>query len=193
MLYEESESQNQLKETLFDEYEKYNTNNKFKCYIISKLTEIEKSVSQELFISIKKNILPYLMEKRELKVRYNSTEYNVEFIKKQNVDIPDNISECSTIGNNANANYEKDNEQCQDQYNNQMVDNFNENQTYLVESDDSDEESLIQNAIQLTKKKLQNLTVPELREIMRNKNLNLSKNGIYYTKNEIIKKLLKHR
>ena len=187
MLCEQSDlNQNQLKETIFEGYEKYNTNNKFKCYIIGKLSEIEKSLSEELFTSIKKNILPYLMEKRELKVSYNTLEYNIEFINQKNVDIPDNISECSTICNNVN-------EQCIDIEQNQNPDNFHENQTYLVESDDSDEESLIQSAIQLTKKKLQNLTVPELREIMRNKNLNLSKNGIYYTKNEIIKKLLKHR
>jgi hypothetical protein len=194
-----------INETIFEQYEKYNTNNKLKSYIISKLKEIGNKTSEELLNNIKKNILPYLMEKRELKVRYNTNEYNVEFInsKENNLeDTKDDISECSTIDKNQIIE-NKDND-LYNIINEEEEKNFYENQTYLVESDDSDEESLIQNAIQISKKKsnldsklkfkksdLENLSVQELRDIMREKKITLTKNGVYYTKKEIIKILIK--
>ena len=184
------------KETIFNGFEKYNTINKYKSFIISKIKELERNSSQDLFNNIKKNIIPYLMEKKELKVRYNTNEYNIDLINKdiyseseqkviQDNELQDNISECSTEDNY----HIENNNNIED--NNSDIDIKNENQTYLVEPDDSDEESLIQNAIELTKKNLEKLTVNDLRDIMREKKLTLSKNGTYYTKNEMIKKLVK--
>jgi hypothetical protein len=74
--------------------------------------------------------------------------------------------------------------------NNNQEDNIE--QTYLMYSDDSDEESLILNAKQLSDKKfLNSLRVNELRDIMRNNSIMLSKNGHYLKKNEMIKNIKK--
>ena len=65
-----------------------------------------------------------------------------------------------------------------------------ETQTYLIDSYDSDEESLILNAKNLSDKKfLSNLNVNELRDIMRTNNMKLSKNGNYLKKIEMIKNI----
>jgi hypothetical protein len=102
-----------INETIFNDYSKYNTNNKLKCYIISKLKEIAKNSNENIMENIKKTIIPYLIEKRELKITYNNNDYNIEFIEKlvNSVNVDENL--------------------------------YYRNQTYLVESDDSDEESLI--------------------------------------------------
>ena len=62
-----------------------------------------------------------------------------------------------------------------------------------MDSYDSDEESLILNAKQLSDKKfLTSLNVNDLRDIMRKHNMKLSKNGNYLKKNEMIKNIKKN-
>jgi hypothetical protein len=67
-------------------------------------------------------------------------------------------------------------------------------QTYLFDADLSDEEeSIIDNAIKLKDKYyLKSLNINELRNIMKNKNLKISKNGVYLKKSEMIKKIQKN-
>jgi len=70
--------------------------------------------------------------------------------------------------------------------------NDHDNQTYLFDSNDSDEESLIFNKKNLSNKKFLNtLNVNTLKDIMRNNNMKLSKNGHYLKKNEMIKNIKK--
>ena len=68
-----------------------------------------------------------------------------------------------------------------------------DDQTYLFDEADSDEESLIDNAKQLKDKKyLKSLNVSELRSIMKDNNLQVSKKGSYLKKNEMIKVIKKN-
>ena len=64
-------------------------------------------------------------------------------------------------------------------------------QTYMIDSDDSDEESLIDKAKLNSKKYLKSLKVKDLREIMRENKIQLSKNGLYLNKNQMISKISK--
>jgi hypothetical protein len=69
---------------------------------------------------------------------------------------------------------------------------YTKNKTYLFDSDDDDEESLIENAKYLKSKKyLNSLTVNELKQHMKKNNIKLSVNGSYYRKNEMIKLIQK--
>lgn len=71
-------------------------------------------------------------------------------------------------------------------------DNDSDNdQTYLIDSDSDDEESFIDKAKLNNKKYLNTLNVNKLRDIMRNNELKLSKNGSYLKKNEMIKQIQK--
>ena len=62
----------------------------------------------------------------------------------------------------------------------------------MFDSDESDEESLIDKAKLTNKKYLKTLKVNDLREIMRYNNIKLSKNGSYLNKNEMITKISKN-
>jgi hypothetical protein len=91
-----------------------------------------------------------------------------------------------TENENETSNYNEDN-------NSKKYDIVDE-QTYLFDADLSDEEeSIIDNAIKLKDKHyLKSLNINELRNIMKNKNLKISKNGIYLKKSEMIKKIQKN-
>ena len=66
-------------------------------------------------------------------------------------------------------------------------DKLNDNQTFLFDGNDSDEESLIDKAVNFKNKKyLKSLNVSDLRSIMKNNNLQVSKKGSYLKKNEMI-------
>jgi hypothetical protein len=64
-------------------------------------------------------------------------------------------------------------------------------QTYLVDSDDSDEESFIDNAKLKNKKYLNSLNVQKLKTIMKDNHMQIFKNGSYIKKNEMIKSIQK--
>jgi hypothetical protein len=67
-----------------------------------------------------------------------------------------------------------------------------DDQTFLFNSYDSDEESLLDNFKNLQNKKyLNNLNVNELRNIMKNNNMKVSQNGSYLKKNIMIKNIQK--
>jgi hypothetical protein len=65
-------------------------------------------------------------------------------------------------------------------------------QTYMVDSDDEDEESFIDKAKLNNKKYLSSLNVNKLRDIMREREMKLSKNGSYLKKNDMIKQIQKN-
>ena len=65
-------------------------------------------------------------------------------------------------------------------------------QTYMMESYDSDEESFIDKAKLNSSKYLKTLNVKDLRDIMRDNNMKLSKNGLYLKKKEMISKITKN-
>ena len=80
-----------------------------------------------------------------------------------------------------------------DQFSLSSFEKMYDDQTYLFDEADSDEESLIDNAKQLKNKKyLNSLNVSELRSIMKDNNLQLSKKGSYLKKNEMIKVIKKN-
>ena len=63
--------------------------------------------------------------------------------------------------------------------------------TYMMNSDDSDEESFIDKAKLNNKKYLKSLNVLELRDIMRGNNMKISKNGTYLKKNIMVNQIQK--
>jgi len=65
-------------------------------------------------------------------------------------------------------------------------------QTYMIESDENDEESFVDNAKLNSTKYLKTLNVKDLRDIMRDNNIQLSKNGLYLKKKEMITKISKN-
>jgi len=65
-------------------------------------------------------------------------------------------------------------------------------QTYMVEADDSDEESFVDKANFKNKKYLTSLNVSDLREIMRYNNMKLSKNGAYLNKKTMVNQISKN-
>ena len=80
-----------------------------------------------------------------------------------------------------------------DQFSLSSFEKMYDDQTYLFDEADSDEESLIDNAKQLKDKKyLNSLNVNELRSIMKDNNLQVSKKGSYLKKNEMIKAIKKN-
>jgi hypothetical protein len=186
---------------IFKDFKKYmNSSNRFKSYLISQLNNVKTVIKLEnVYLDFKKELLPYLFDKKEVKVICNSDSYTIELFNEisenetcENDD--DYESDCSTVDlNNNNIHIENDLEEI-----NNNEDNYDDsnNQTYLVDSDESDEESLIEIAMSKVKLEdikssdLKKLSIYELRNILRNKELTISKNGVYLTKKELIKKLL---
>jgi hypothetical protein len=70
-----------------------------------------------------------------------------------------------------------------------------ENQTYLFDSNDSDdEESLIDNAKKAySKKYLSSLNLIQIKNIVKENNLKLSSKGVQFKKNQLIKNLMKNK
>ena len=62
----------------------------------------------------------------------------------------------------------------------------------MVDSDDDDEESLIDNAKLKNKKFLNTLNLTELRNIARNNSIKVSKNGQYLNKKNIVQSIHKN-
>ena len=88
---------------------------------------------------------------------------------------------------------DNDDDDNDDQFSLASFEKMYDNQTYLFDEADSDEESLIDNAMRLKDKKyLNSLNVGELRSIMKNNNLQVSKKGSYLKKNEMIKVIKKN-
>ena len=201
---------------IFKDFEKYmNSSNRFKSYIISQLNNVKNIIKLEnIFLNFKKELLPYLFDKKEVKVICNSNSYKIEiYDEMRDNEMSDNEmcdnemrdnemcdnesdseSDCSTVDLNINIhnNMEgiNDNEDNYDDSN---------NQTYLLDSDESDEESLIEIAMSKVKLEdikssdLKKLSIYELRNILRSKELTISKNGVYLNKKELIKKLLNEK
>lgn len=195
---------------IFRDYEKYmKSSNRFKSYLISNLNNIRNIIElDDVFVKFKKELLTYLFNKKEVKVTCKAASYEIELYKDENnekeqkeLDIDDNISECSTVDLNKNdedSNEGPNEDNCEDCNEDANEDDYN-NQTYLVDADDSDEESLIEIAMSKVKledikpSELKKLNNHELRNILRNNGLTISKNGLYLTKKDLIKKLLSER
>jgi len=205
---------------IFRDYEKYmKSSNRFKSYLISQLNNIRTVIElEDVFIKFKKELLTYLSNKKEIEVTCRHDSYEIKELELE-LEINDNVSECSTVDLNKESNIDQLNNDDQDDDNqdddnqdndyqdddNQDDDNQdyynqdNDNKTYLVDSDDSDEESLIEIAMSKLKLKdikpsdIKKLNNNELRNILRSNGLTVSKNGIYLTKKDLIKKLLSEK
>ena len=66
-------------------------------------------------------------------------------------------------------------------------------QTYFIDSDSEDESIFSQKKDKLSKKILNNMTILELKNIMREKNLKLSDHGVPLKKQDMIKSILKSK
>jgi hypothetical protein len=187
---------------IFKDFEKYmNSSNRFKSYLISQLNNIKNVIKLEnVFLNFKKELLPYLFDKKEVKVICNSDAYKIEIYDEMHVNETyenddDYESDCSTVDLNNNIHIENDLEEINNNEGN-YDENDSNNQTYLLDSDESDEESLIEIAMSKIKLEdiksvdLKKLNIYELRNILRSKELTISKNGVYLTKKELIKKIL---
>jgi len=189
----------------FKDFEKHmNSSNRFKSYLISQLNNVRNVIKLEnVFLIFKKELLPYLFDKKQVKVICNSESYTIEIYNEipelyDNENNYDSESDCSTVDLNNNIHIENDTEEINDNEDNCEEDNYDDsnNKTYLLDSDESDEESLIEIAMSKVKLEdikssdLKRLSTYELRNILRSKELTISKNGIYLTKKELIKKLL---
>ena len=87
--------------------------------------------------------------------------------------------------------YSSDEEDLDNQYQKKKIDT----QTYFIDSD-SEDESIFSQKIdknKLSKKILNNMTILELKNIMREKNLKLSDHGIPLKKQDMIKSILKNK
>ena len=191
---------------IFRDYEKYmKSSNRFKSYLISNLNNIRNIIElDDVFIKLKKELLTYLFNKKEVQLTCKPTSYEIELyndIKKLDLEIDDNVSECSTVDlnkNDENVDENADNNSHEFENDEEYENDYN-NQTYLVDSDDSDEESLIEIAMSKVKLEdikpadLKKLNNHELRNILRSNGLTISKNGLYLTKKDLIKKLLSER
>jgi hypothetical protein len=194
---------------MFVNYQKYlKSHNRFKSYLISQLNKIKDIITAEdVFLKLKKELLPYFINKTELKVSCNEDSYKVELNEEIseinnneelnneiNID-DDNKSDCSTVDLNNNLNSNQ-NDEIFDIIENDDDENYN-NQTYLVDADESDEESLIEIAMSKVKladlkpSELKRLNIYELRNLLKSNHSTISKNGIYLTKKDMIRKLLK--
>lgn len=192
----------------FKDYEKYiKSHNRFKSFLISQLDKIRKVfLSEDIFINLKKELFPYLIQKVEVKIICNENEdiesYKIEIIEPDiNDHINDNDSDCSTVDLNNYVDVDID-EFSNEQYGNYTENNYendNNNQTYLIDPNESDEESFIEIATRNVKLEdlklstLKQLNNYELRNMLQYKNLTVSKNGTYLTKKDMIKKLLKEK
>lgn len=203
---------------MFVNYQKYlKSHNRFKSYLISQLNKIKDIITEEdVFLKLKKELLPYFINKTELKVSCNVDSYEVETIEStvdnnycnsiEHNDIINKVndeieSECSTVDLNNNANY-SDEDDCDDDGDddddNDDDNNYN-NQTYLVDASESDEESLIEIAMSkmrledLKPSELKRLNIYELRNLLKSKELTVSKNGVYLTKKDMIRKLMHYK
>jgi hypothetical protein len=134
----------------------------------------------------------------EINEKNNNEELNKDLNEIINNELnkdDDNKSECSTVDLNNNLNSNK-NDEIFDIIENDDDENYN-NQTYLVDADESDEESLIEIAMSKVKledlkpSELKRLNIYELRNLLKSNDSTISKNGIYLTKKDMIRKLLK--
>jgi hypothetical protein len=198
---------------MFVNYQKYlKSHNRFKSYLISQLNKIKDIITAEdVFLKLKKELLPYFINKTELKVSCNEDSYKVEIIEStvdnnycnsiEHNDIINKVndeieSECSTVDlNNNNVNDSDDDDDDDDGDD----DNNYNNQTYLVDASESDEESLIEIAMSkmrledLKPSELKRLNIYELRNLLKSKELTVSKNGVYLTKKDMIRKLMHYK
>jgi len=176
-----------------------NDKNKCKSLTISKMNNLENTYGKyNNFQNLKKEIINYLKQKKsvivtifnndEKMINYNINEYNEETEIKNNEE-----TEIIDIKNEDIYEYisvvPSDNEEDDD--NNSISKKF-DTQTYFIDSD-SEDESIISKPTKMTKKILTNLTILELKEIMREKNLKLSMNRIPLKKIDMIKSIMKHK
>jgi len=185
-----------------------NDKNKCKSLIISKMNNLENTYGKyNNFQNFKKEIIDYLKQKKsvivtifnndEKTMNYNINEYNEE---TENIDVINHneTENIDVINNEETENidiYEhisvipSDDEE---EYDNNSISKKLDTQTYFIDSD-SEDESIISKPTKMTKKILTNLTIIELKEIMREKNLKLSMNGIPLKKIDMIKSIMKHK
>lgn len=200
---------------LFINYDRYlKSNNRFKSYLISQLNKIRNIITDDVvYFNLKQELLPYFIKNIEIKVLCDNNSYKIELNEEIskinnneelnkalheneiNKNDDDNRSECSTVDLNNNLNSNQ-NDEIFDIIENDDDENYN-NHTYLVDADESDEESLIEIAMSKVKledlkpSELKRLNIYELRSLLKSNNSTISKNGIYLTKKDMISKLLK--
>jgi len=167
-------------------FSKFKNNNITKSNIISNFKKIEAVLHD---IEQRKKLVTEIMTKLDntndnITVYANSSGYRIE-----NNDYDKNeLSTTHSIDEEELTTTFTDESCINELSTNKRVGTDYEGQTYLMDSDDSDEESLIDNA--KNKKYLNSLNVFELRSILKKNNLQLSKNGNYLKKDEMIKKVL---
>ncbi len=169
-------------------FSKFKNNNITKSNIISNFKKIENVLKDiEQCKKLVVEIMTKLGKDDNITVYVNSSGYKIE-----NNDLeeqPSNVHFTHDDLEEQPSNVHFTHDDLEEQPSNvHFTHNDLEEQTYLMDSDDSDEESLIENA--KNKKYLNSLNVFELRSILKKNNLQLSKNGNYLKKDEMIKKVI---
>ena len=160
------------------------TNNAIKSKIISNLKKAEKLLDEQKFKKLQKDLIINLKENNTINVIIKKNNYKLNIETEEEI-IP-------SVNSNDSTYIEDDDNEIDilEDYECKKYDIVDE-QTYLFDADLSDEEeSIIDNAIKLKDKyNLKSLNTNELRNVMKNKNLKISKYGTYFTKSEMIEKI----
>lgn len=188
------------------------SNNYLKSKIISNLKKAESILDEQKFLSLKKDLINYLKENNTINVIINENDYKIEEIRESDkiystkteesidnhINLEESINNDDDSINSSDSTYigKSDDEIIEyedNEFNHKKYDIIDEH-TCLFETDLSDEEeSIIDNALKIKDhKNLKLLNINELRNIMRNNNLKISKNGIYLKKTEMIKEIQKN-
>ena len=156
-----------------------------KSKIISNLKKVEKLMNDDMkFRNLQKDVISKLKDNNTVSVIIKGNNYKMKGGGEDEY-IPAPIDYDEQLQNElrealGGANQEEEEEEFKNYQTGGMY------QTSIFGEDDSDEESIIHNARQLKK-----LNVYQLRDIMRNNNLQITRGGNYLKKNQMISKIRK--
>jgi len=183
------------------------SNNYLKSKIISNLKKAESILDEPKFLNLKKDLINYLKDNNTINVVINENNYKIDEIKESNKIYSIKSEELEpvnhdnkSINSNDSTYIEKSDDEITEYEDDELNDELNDKKydivdehTCLFDSDLYDEEeSIIDNALKIKDENyLKPLNINELRNIMKNNNLKISKNGIYLKKKDMIKEIKK--
>lgn len=190
------------------------SNNYLKSKIISNLKKAESILDEHKFLNLKKDLINYLKDNNTINVVINENNYKIDEIGDSNkiysikteeslnnddncIKVEESVNhDNKSINSNDSTYIEKSDDEIteyeEDEFNDKKYDIIDEHTCLFYSELYDEEESIIDNALKIKDENyLKSLNINELRNIMKNNNLKISKSGIYLKKKDMIKEIKK--
>lgn len=190
------------------------SNNYLKSKIISNLKKAESILDEHKFLNLKKDLINYLKDNNTINVVIAENNYKIDEIGNSNkiysikteeslnnddncIKVEESVNhDNKSINSNDSTYIEKSDDEIteyeEDEFNDKKYDIIDEHTCLFYSELYDEEESIIDNALKIKDENyLKSLNINELRNIMKNNNLKISKSGIYLKKKDMIKEIKK--